>query len=149
MRRTPLSRFATALLPLLAACYTEQPIDMPVPAPDMRIVAQVTDTGRVAMSNTLGVGAMEVEGVVAGADATAWDLRMLRVSYRGGQSVMWNKELIRFPRAAVTNATQRRFSNKRSWLLAGLITSSALLAARFLGVLGGGGNTDTPPPPPH
>lgn len=147
--RTAVGVSAVALIPLLAACYTQQPLDMPVPAPDMRIVAEVTDTGRVAMSNALGPGAMEVEGIVAGADATSWDLRMLRVDYRGGQSVLWNKELVRFPRAAVTNASGRRFSNKRSWLMAGLITSSALLAARFLGVLGGGGSPDNQPPPPH
>ncbi len=137
------------LVSLLAACYTEQPIDMPVPAPDMRIVAQVTDTGRIAMANAIGVGAMEVEGIVTGADATSWDLQMLRVSYRGGQSVLWNKEAIRFPRSSLTDATERRFSNKRSWLVAGLVTSTALLAARFFGFLGGGDNTDKPPPPPN
>src|SRR5260370_33825522 len=107
---------AVPLVALLAACYTEQPIGMPVPAPDMRIVAQVTDTGRIAMANAIGVGATEVEGIVTGADASSWDLRMLRGSYRGGQAVQWNKEQIRFPRAALTEATGRRFSSKRIWL---------------------------------
>ena len=132
---------------LLAACYSEQPITMPVPTPDMRIVAQVTDSGRVAMANAIGDGAMEVEGIVTGADASSWDLQMMRVSYRGGRSVMWNKESIRFPRLALTNATERRFSSKRSWLIAGLITSTALLAGRFLGVIGGGRGDDEQQPP--
>lgn len=134
-------------LPLLAACYSEQPIGMLVPAPDMRIVAQVTDTGRIAMSNAIGEGALEVEGIVSGADATSWDLQMMRVSYRGGRSVLWNKELIRFPRSSLTTATERRFSRRRSWLIAGLITSTAFLAGRFLGVIGGGNGGDDQQPP--
>ena len=72
---------------LLAACYTQLPLETPLPVPEQRIVAQVTDTGVLAMSNALGPGAREVEGIVAGADATVWDLRMVRVDYRGGSSV--------------------------------------------------------------
>ena len=134
---------------LLAACYTQSALPGPIPAPEMRIVAQVTDTGVLAMGNAIGPQATEVEGIVAGADATSWDLRMLRVEYRNGQSVTWNKELVRFPRSALSQASERRFSKGRSWIMAGLLTSTAFLAARFLGVIGGGDNTDNPPPPPH
>jgi len=134
---------------LLAACFTQAPLPSTIPAPETRIVAQVTDTGVLSMSNAIGSGATEVEGVVAGADATAWDLRMIRVDYRNGQSVVWNRELVRFPRSALSQATERRFSNKRSWIMAGLLTSTAFLAARFLGVIGGGDGTDKPPPPPN
>jgi len=134
---------------LLAACYTQALLPTPIPAPDTRIVAEVTDTGVLAMSNAIGPGATEVEGIVAGADATSWDLRMLRVDYRNGMSVPWNRELVRFPRSALSQATERRFSKGRSWIMAGLLTSTAFLAARFLGVLGGGDNTDNQPPPPH
>lgn len=139
---------AFAPLFLLAACYMQSPLATPVPLPDQRIVAQVTDTGAVAMGNALGPGAREVEGIVAGADAASWDVRLLRVDYRGGSSVRWNGEVVRFPRAALSQATERRFSRGRSWLIAGLITSSALLAARFLGVIGGGGG-DGGTEPPH
>jgi hypothetical protein len=143
------ARVILGVLPLLAACYTQAPLHTPVPVPDQRIVAQVTDTGRVTMANTLGPGAQEVEGIVSGADAASWDLRMVRVNYRGGSSVLWNNELVRFPRSALTDATERRFSKVRSWLVAGLLTSSAFLAARFLGVIGGGGDEEKPPPPPN
>ncbi len=134
---------------LLAACFSQAPLPSAIPAPETRIVAQVTDTGVLSMSNAIGSGATEVEGVVAGADATAWDLRMIRVDYRNGQSVVWNRELVRFPRSALSQATERRFSNKRSWIMAGLLTSTAFLAARFLGVIGGGDGTEKPPPPPN
>lgn len=134
---------------LIAACYTQSPLATPTPQPEQRIVAQVTDTGVLAMSNALGPGAREVEGIVAGADATSWDLRLLRVEYRGGSSVLWNRELVRFPRSALSQATERRFSKGRSWLVAGLLTSTAFLAARFLGVIGGGDDDGKPPPPPN
>ena len=134
---------------LLAACYTQAPLATAIPAPETRIVAQVTDTGVLAMGNAIGSGATEVEGIVAGADATSWDLRMLRVDYRNGTSVPWNRELVRFPRSALSQATERHFSKGRSWIMAGLLTSTAFLAGRFLGVFGGGDNTQNPPPPPH
>src|SRR5437899_12651462 len=134
---------------LLAACFTQTPLATPTPAPETRIVALVTDTGVLAMSNAIGSGATEVEGIVAGADATSWDLRLLRVDYRNGQSVTWNRELVRFPRSALSQATERRFSTRRSWLMAGLLTSTAFLAARFLGVIGGCDDTSKPPPTPH
>jgi len=134
---------------LLAACFTQAPLPSTTPVPETRIVAQMTDTGVLAMSNAIGSGATEVEGIVAEADATSWDLRMLRVEYRNGQSVAWNRELVRFPRSALSQATERRFSNKRSWIMAGVLTSTAFLAAHFLGILGGGDSTDKPPPPPN
>jgi len=134
---------------LLAACFTQTPLTSSTPTPETRIVAMVTDTGVLAMRNAIGSGATEVEGIVAGADATSWDLRMLRVEYRNGQSVTWNREVVRFPRSALSQASERRFSSRRSWLMAGLLTSTAFLAARFLGIIGGGDNTPPPPPPPN
>jgi hypothetical protein len=153
--QNPSMRMTVAHLPavgavlLLAACFTQTPLTSSTPTPETRIVAMVTDTGVLAMSNAIGSGATEVEGIVAGADATSWDLRMLRVEYRNGQSVTWNREVVRFPRSALSQASERRFSGRRSWLMAGLLTSTAFLAARFLGIIGGGDNTPPPPPPPN
>jgi hypothetical protein len=149
MRVTVARLGALGPLFIVAACYTQLPLETPLPVPEQRIVAQVTDTGVLAMSNALGPGAREVEGIVAGADATAWDLRMLRVDYRGGTSVVWNQELVRFPRSALSQASERRFSKGRSWIMAGVVMSTALLAARFLGVIGGGEDNKPPPPPPN
>src|SRR5262245_6074629 len=141
--------FVLGPLFLSAACYRQLPLEAPLPHPAPRIVAQVTDTGVVAMSNALGPGAQEVEGIVVAADNTNWDLRMLRVDYRGGSSVLWKQEQVRFPRTALSQATERRFSSGRSWVMAGLVTSAALLAAKFLGVIGGGEGDNKPPPPPN
>jgi hypothetical protein len=143
----PLCR-AVVFVPLLVACYAQRPLTTPVPAPTTRIVAQLTDSGVVAMSNAIGAGAVEVEGVVAGADAATWELEMVRVDYRGGVSAAWKRERVRFPRYALTHPTERTYSKKRSWVAAALITVGALLGARLFGAFGGGGGPDDGPPPP-
>ena len=140
---------AVWLPPLLGACYSQRPLTMPVPAPGTRIVAQVTDSGVLAMTTALGSGPVAVEGVVAAADASSWDLRMVRVDYRGGASILWNRELVSFPRSTLANPTQKRLDKQRTWLAAGLITGTALLAARLFGAVGGGANPETQPPPPN
>ena len=138
-----------AVLLVITGCYAQAPLTLPVPARDTRVVAQVTDSGIVAMSNALGPGAVKVEGVIAAADAAAWSLRMVRVDYRGGKSTLWNRELVSFPRAVLANPTEKRLSKQRSWLAAGLITATALVAARLFGAIGGGGTSETQPPPPN
>jgi hypothetical protein len=140
---------AVGLVPLLAACYSQRPLTTAVPAATTRIVAQITDSGVVAMSNAIGAGATEVEGVVAAADAVSWDLQVIRVDYRGGASVLWNREPVNFPRYTLTHATERTLDKKKSWIAGGLITAGALLAARVFGAFGFGDNPGTEPPPPN
>ena len=142
-------RFGVFPLALVTACYIEAPLTTPVPAPETRIVAQVTDSGVLALSNTLGPGAVQVEGVVDGADAASWRLRMLRVEYRGGTSMTWNRELINFPRSTLANPTERRLDKGKSWLTAGIIVGTALLAAKVFSSLGGGETPQNQPPPPN
>ena len=143
------ARLAVGILPLLAACYTRGPLTTPVPAAGTRIVAQVTDSGVVALSNALGAGPVQVEGVVAAADGTSWDLQLVRVDYRGGASVLWNHERVNFPRATLDHPTEKRLDRGKSWLVAGAVTATALLAARLLGAIGGGETPNQPPPPPN
>jgi hypothetical protein len=130
------------------ACYTQRPLSMAVPTPATRIVAQVTDTGAVAMGNTIGSGALEVEGVVAEADASTWKLHLVRVDQRGGTSTLWNRELVTFPRYALTNARERKLDTKRSWIVAGIIAAAIVTVTVLFGSVLGGEDTDTDPPPP-
>ncbi len=140
---------AVALFALLAACYTEGPVTTPLPAPGTRIVARITDSGVVAMSNALGPSPVAVEGVVAAADVNVWDLRVVRVDYRGGTSSLWNRELVHFPRAALANPTQKQLNKGKSWLVAGAVTAGALIAARLFGGFSGAEPSNTQPPPPN
>lgn len=131
----------------LTACYTQQPLETAVPAPATRIIARVTDSGAVALGGAVGPGALEVEGVVATADEVAWNLNLTRVDYRGGTSVIWNRELVTFPRNMLSNVTEKKVSKPRSWMVAGLFMAGALLASQLFSQLGGdenGGGEPTP-----
>jgi len=53
---------------------------------------------------------------------------MVRVDYRGGTSVLWNRELVSVPRSMLVQPIARRFS-KRGWFAGGPPHATALLAA--------------------
>jgi hypothetical protein len=129
------------------ACYVERPLGTSVPAPDTRVVAQVTDEGTVAMANLIGGGATAVEGVVASADGSSWELSLLKVRNREG-TVTWNRERVIFPRAVLTNARERSLDTTRSWIAAGAVLAGALLAGVLFDVVGGGGDETPDPIPP-
>jgi hypothetical protein len=117
----------------LGGCYRQHPLTAPVPAVGTQIVAQLTDTGTVMMGNQLGPGVTEVEGVVSAADATNWRLLMLRVDQRGVGSTIWSREPVTFPRPALTRVTERQLDKSRSWMVAGIIAATAIIAARAFG----------------
>ena len=144
-------RRAAALIYLLtqAACYTARPLDVGIPAPNTRVIAQLTDSGTVAMANALGPGGVEVEGIVESADASGWTLRMLRVDQRGGISTLWNREAVTFPRYTLTRLTEKRIDRKKSWAFAGLLTAAVVIAGRAFGVFTIGSEPVGPPPPPQ
>ena len=144
-------RIASLLLvtSTLAGCYVQRPLETPIPAPATRIVAELTDSGAVAVGPRLGPGAVQVEGVVAAANETAWNLNLLRVDYRGGTSNTWNRELVTFPRFALSNATERRVNKTRSWMLAGLIGAGVILASQVFGEFSSGEVEEPEPTPPN
>jgi len=129
----------------VTACYTQRPLTTPVPVAGTRIVAQLTDTGTVLMANQLGPAVTEIEGVVSEADGNNWKLLMTRVDQRGVGSTLWNREAVTFPRFALTRVTQRQFDKKRSWIIAGLIATTAIIAGHSFGAFsfGGQGDADT------
>lgn len=150
--RVTLNRLALlAVLAATSACYNEVSIGMSVPQPQARVVVQLTDVGADRLAHTIGVGATEVEGIVAAADDSMWQLYLLRVDQRGGASTLWNRELVTFPRSMLTNASEKRLDKKKSWVVAGAATVGAFLLQRLLtGGFSGGDESkgSTQPPPP-
>jgi len=128
-------------------CYMRQPLQTEPPPPATRIIADLTDAGTVAMSNALGPGVLEVEGVVTSADGNAWALNMLRADHRDGRSIMWNREPVSFPRSALVNPVVVVFDKKRSLLAAGGITLGAFVLARAFNLIGASEDDDNTTPP--
>jgi hypothetical protein len=137
------------ILAAASACYNEVSIGLSVPQPQARVVAQLTDVGADRLAHTIGVGATEVEGIVAAADDSMWQLYLLRVDQRGGASTLWNRELVTFPRSMLTNASEKRLDKKKSWMVAGAATIGAFLLGRLTGAFSPGdeGKGTTQPPP--
>ncbi len=131
-----------------AGCYMERPLQDPTPVPSTRVLAQLTDSGTVALSNALGPGALGVEGVVASADAQSWTLQMVRVNHRDGRVIEWNREPVNFPRNLLTQPMVKVLDKKRSWLAAGGIVIGAFILAQTFDLLGSSENEDEEPPPP-
>ncbi len=132
---------------LLAACYTQAPLETALPAPATRIVAMVTDSGAAALGNTIGPGAMEIEGLVEEASPEAWRLQLLRVNDRFGKTNVWQGQVITFPRHMLARPEVRRLDKTRSWLAAGGIAVGAVLAAQAFSSIVGGDDINTTPVP--
>jgi hypothetical protein len=131
---------------LLAGCYSRQPLRTATPEPLTRIVATVTDTGAVLMGNAVGPGAVEVEALVRSATPDEWGLHLIRLEHRDGRQVTWNRELVTFPRAALSNVQVVELDRTRSWIAAGGIVVGAILAARAFGLIFGGDDEGRDPP---
>jgi hypothetical protein len=130
-----------------SGCYMRQPLETEPPPPATRIVADLTDAGTVAMSNALGPGVLEVEGVVTSADDNAWALNMLRAEHRDGRSIAWNREPVSFPRTALVNPVVVVLDKKRSLLAAGGITLGAFVLARAFSLIGATEDDENTTPP--
>lgn len=147
-RSVPVRLAALSLALLLPACYVVQPLATPMPAPGTRIVGELSDRGMADMDPLLGPGATEVEGLVALADSSTWQLRVLRVDRRDLSSETWKGERVAFARSTFEDVHVRRLSKSRSYFMAGGILAAALVAARLFNVAGiadsGGGGTAPP-----
>src|SRR5688572_13479339 len=110
-----------------AGCYREQPLETLPPSPQTRLIAQLTDSGTVAMSNAIGAGALAVEGVISSADEKAWTMQMLRVDHRDGRVVDWSRESVVFPASTLASPRVKVLDKRRSWLAAGGIVIGAFI----------------------
>jgi hypothetical protein len=112
------------------------------------VLAELTDSGTVALSNALGAGALGVEGVIAAADAQSWTMQMVRVNHRDGRTIEWNREPVTFPRNTLTRPMVKVLDKKRSWLAAGGIVVGAFILAQTFDLLGSSEEEGDEPPPP-
>jgi hypothetical protein len=131
-----------------SACYKEMPLETRPPAPSTRIVAELTDSGTVALAKAIGPGALVVEGVINSADQSSWVLQMLRVDHRDGRSVNWNHELVAFAPNLLTRPTVKVLDRTRSWLAGAGITLGAFILARTFNLFGADDAEEEVPPPP-
>lgn len=144
--------FALVLGGLAAAgCYRTAALASLDPAPDKRIVAELTAVGSEEMAGWIGEAAVGIEAdVIRWGEAEA-ELALLRVHHRGSRSVQWNREHVLFSVAALRNVRERTLDTRRTaTFVGGLTTAATILAVMFIrsvavGDGDNGGGTD----PPH
>jgi hypothetical protein len=118
MSRRAIASVVAALQLLCTACYAYAPVQT-TPHPGAQVALEVTDEGRVALSEKIGPGVVRLEGTLAGTegdellvDASA--VRQVRgyISDLGGVRV-------RLPQRYVTRMDERRLSRSRTLMVVG------------------------------
>ena len=141
------------MLPLLAGCYTMQPLvgSRPEPAPGTRLIIELTDAGRVAMANQMGTEVARFESRLVRQTDSAYVLSVSMVVGAWGAQARWNGEQVMLRTDYVRTIGERRFSAGRTALVAVGTTASIMAFVLTRSLLGGGNSTDpsNPPTPPN
>ncbi len=143
MRTGACTRVVAALLLLvqLAGCYHYVPaVTMDIPA-GTRVKVAVTDRGRADLVEEIGPGVQSIEGSVVELSDSAVVLSVNAVEHLDlGVPVRWSGERVALRRELVAEIRERRLSQQRSWVLAGLIIAGAI-AASNIAITGLGGSS--------
>jgi len=140
------------MLPLLAGCYTVQPLvgSRPEPAPGTRLVIELTDAGRVAMANQMGSDVARFESRLVRQTDSAYLLSVSLVVGAWGAQTRWNGEQVALRTDYVRTIGERRFSTRRTAFAVAGATASAMAFVLTRSLLGGGISSDPndrPSPP--
>jgi hypothetical protein len=132
----------------LGACYTYTPVDTGVTPAGEVVAFDISDRGRVALSERFGPGLSRVEGRLARVEGDEMVLNVIRVAHVGGESSQWSGESVRLQREYVGQTSVRRLSRTRSFLAAGIATACLAVFIASKGLTGhwfGSGSEGGPP----
>ena len=126
-------RTMVLLVPLIAACYTYQPLPTTPPASGTRVSAELTDQGSIDLTPQLGPEVAEVKGEVIHMDSTALRLAILGTANRRGIETDWQREQVAIPVNALGRLEQRKLSVGQTALASGLALGGLYAMYRLLG----------------
>lgn len=122
MRMLPLAALAGAL----CGCYVSAPLATPNPDTGTQLEIRLTEIGSDSLLRYLGPGVTEVDGKLLHSTSRDISVAVQVVSLQNGQEADWSGESVTVPRAAIASLRQRRFSRKRTLLLAGSVLAGGL-----------------------
>ena len=131
---------AVAVLHVCTACFAYTPVQTP-PAPGAQIALEVTDQGRVVLNDKIGPGVVRLEGTLAGVEGGELLVDAQAVKQVRGYISDLGGVRVRLPQQYVTRMDERRFSRKKTFLVAGGIVGAV---AAFFAAKGFSGKS-TPP----
>jgi len=142
---------ALGCAPLLAGCYTYVPVSAGVTPPSGEPVAlDITDAGRVSLSERFGPGLTRVEGRLTNATPD-YSLSVHRVTFIGAPSSRWSGEMVNIDRSLVGSVWQRKLSRGRTALAVGAVTlavGAIFIGTDLVGFFQGSNSPPTDPPGP-
>ena len=120
---------AALLLPATTGCYVDRPLWNGEPVPGTEVSLGLSDRGRVALSDRLGPGALNVRGRLASATDSMYVVNVTRVAYiDGGRVTKWSGEPVNISKNDIGGMSERRLSKSRSWVAAGITVALLALA---------------------
>lgn len=129
---------ALLLLPAATGCYTYAAVGTSPLAPSSEVTFAVTDRGRLALSETVGPGALRVAGRVVETTDTALVLGVTWVKHIDlGVPVQWRGERVVVSREHIADLREKRFSRGRSITL-GAVVAAGLAATSLIAIEGFG-----------
>jgi len=111
------------------------------PSPGLRIVLELNDRGRVALSDSVGQSASQIEGALVSRTDSTYVIRVQAIEYVSGQRQRWTGETLTVREEFLRDVRARHVSRTRTAVVAGVVSSSviAFIVTRDLFGLGGGG----------
>jgi hypothetical protein len=137
-------------VPAMTGCYEYVPLASATPAVGQTVSVQITDAGRVQLSDRFGSGLTEIEGRIEAAQADQFVMNVYKVSHISGESALWTGETVRLQRAYVGMTKGRELSRTRTTLMAvtaAVVVVGAIATAHLTGVFNGPTQEPTPPSP--
>ena len=137
-----------ALIVILGGCYEYRPIETQSPPAGEQVALQITDQGRVGLSQRFGPGLAEIQGKMVSTQGSEYVINVYRVAQITGESASWSGESTRIDRSFVGSVKGRQLSGLRTSLFA-VVAGGALyfLVSRTLSGSFSGGHSDPEPPP--
>lgn len=115
------ARVGAVLFAVASACYEYRPVEtMTAPAAGDPIALQITDLGRVRLSERFGPGLAEIRGRLVSRADDLYVLNVDRVAQLDGASAAWSGEETRLEQSLVGTVKARKLSPTRTALLSGL-----------------------------
>jgi hypothetical protein len=106
-----------SVLPGLVGCYEYKPLVTAPPPVGEQIALEITDQGRVGLSERFGPGLSEIRGRLVSAQGNEYVLNVSAVAQLAGTSAPWSGETTRIDRAFIGRVKGRRMSPVRTTLL--------------------------------
>jgi hypothetical protein len=141
-----------ALCAVLTGCYTYLPLTSGDTPPAGEAVAlEISDAGRVGLSDRFGPGLLRVEGRLTSGSAQEYALNVNRVSFINAPASRWSGELVRIERGFIGRVELRKLSRTRTALTVGtvvLVVGAVFIGTDLFGFFEGTrGDPDEPPGP--